>query len=335
MGSDPTVTWGDNDLDAEWEHMTVASEGMECAERRMETTMLHGMITRLLFVAGLLAGCTKSPPPAARAPEGAPAEEPAPPPAASAESAIPAPSDVAAAPAGAEKSESGLAWVVLKEGSADAPPGLGGTVVIHYSGWTRDGRLFDSSIERGVPITLPLERVIPGFREGVASMALGEKRRIWIPAGLAYGDAPEQTGAPAGQLTFDIELLEILRPPSAPEDVAAPGAGATVLPSGLAYRVLRQGTSTARPSDGSIITVHYTGWTADGRMFDSSITRGEPFEFRTEQVIPGWGEGLQLMTVGSVYRFWIPSDLAYGDPPERVGAPAGQLTFDVELLRIE
>jgi FKBP-type peptidyl-prolyl cis-trans isomerase len=295
-----------------------------------------------LLCVGLLAGCTKAAPPVAPSPAAGDKESPVTQPsskeaAAGAErpQAIPAPADVAAPPAGAAKSASGVSWVVLSPGAGDEPAGSAGTVSIHYSGWTRDGRLFDSSLARGAPTTLPLEHVIPGFREGVASMTTGEKRRIWIPAQLAYGDAPEQAGAPAGQLTFDIEVLEILRPPSVPEDVAAPGASATVLPSGLAYRVLRPGTSAERPSATSLITVHYTGWTADGRMFDSSVQRGEPFQFRPEQVIPGWGEGVRLMTVGSVYRFWIPSQLAYGDPPVRPGAPAGQLTFDVELLGVE
>lgn len=225
--------------------------------------------------------------------------------------------------------------MILRPGSAEEPAGPSGTVTIHYSGWTRDGRLFDSSIQRGTPTTLPLEHVIPGFREGVAPMTKGEKRRIWIPAELAYGEAPQQGGPPAGQLTFDVELLEIIRPPSVPEDVAAPSASATVLSSGLAYRVLRPGPAGEKPTEASLITVHYTGWTSDGRQFDSSITRGQPFQFRTGQVIPGWGEGVRLMTVGSVYRFWIPSHLAYGDSPSRAGAPAGQLTFDVELLGIE
>lgn len=165
-------------------------------------------------------------------------------------------------------------------------------------------------------------------------MTKGEKRRIWIPAALAYGDDPAREGAPAGQLTFDVELFDILAAPATPEDVAAPGPMATVLPSGLAYRVLREGTSSERPTEASLVTVHYTGWTRDGRMFDSSVSRGQPFQFRTSQVIPGWAEGIQHMTVGSIYRFWIPAELAYGEKPRYANMPAGQLTFDVELIEI-
>ena len=70
-------------------------------------------------------------------------------------------------------------------------------------------------------------------------------------------------------------------------------------------------------------------------MFDSSLLREHPATFGVGQVIKGWTEGLQLMKVGAKYRLWIPGDLAYGETPARPGAPAGQLTFDVELLEVK
>ena len=78
--------------------------------------------------------------------------------------------------------------------------------------------------------------------------------------------------------------------------------------------------------------MHYTGWTTDGKMFDSSVVRGEPATFALDGVIPGWTEGLQLMYEGEKTRFWIPEKLAYQGQP---GAPKGMLVFDVELIRIE
>ena len=80
------------------------------------------------------------------------------------------------------------------------------------------------------------------------------------------------------------------------------------------------------------MTVHYTGWTTDGKMFDSSVTRGEPATFPLNQVITGWTEGVQLMVVGEKTRFWIPENLAYQG---QAGAPRGMLVFDVELLKIQ
>ena len=80
-----------------------------------------------------------------------------------------------------------------------------------------------------------------------------------------------------------------------------------------------------------MVEVHYTGWTTDGHMFDSSRTSGHTVEFPLSNVIAGWTEGVQLMVEGESRRFWIPENLAYGGRP---GAPAGMLVFDVELVRI-
>ena len=121
------------------------------------------------------------------------------------------------------------------------------------------------------------------------------------------------------------------RPPAipVPPDVAKPPADAQVTASGLASKVLSPGTGTLRPTATSVVMVHYSGWTTDGQMFDSSVARNEPIDFPLNRVIPGWTEGLQLMVVGEKRRFWIPSNLAYNNAP---GAPQGMLVFDVELL---
>jgi FKBP-type peptidyl-prolyl cis-trans isomerase len=119
-----------------------------------------------------------------------------------------------------------------------------------------------------------------------------------------------------------------------PPDVAAVPADAIRTPSGLASKMLSIGFSNIRPSARSRVTVHYTGWTTDGQMFDSSVERGEPAEFGLNDVIPGWTEGLQLMVVGEKRRFWIPGELAY-DKIDRPGAPRGMLVFDIELLKVK
>ena len=121
-------------------------------------------------------------------------------------------------------------------------------------------------------------------------------------------------------------------PLAAPDDVAEPPEDAEVTESGLAYRVLSQGDGDEHPEETDTVTVHYTGWTTDGEMFDSSRERGEPTSFPLDQVIEGWTEGVQLMVEGEETRFWIPEELAYGGQP---GRPAGMLVFDVELLEIQ
>lgn len=248
---------------------------------------------------------------------------------------IPAPEDVAAPPADAQKTADGLASKVLTPGTGKEHPGATDRVKVQYTGWTKDGHMFDSSVLRGQPATFRLDQVIKGWTEGVQLMTVGEKRRFWIPAALAYGERAMRPGAPTGDLTFDIELLEFQaspKPPPVPEDVKAPPASAKKTKSGLAYRLIKKGTGTTSPKPTDMVVVNYSGWTTDGKMFDSSIPRGEPTRFRLDQVIKGWTEGLQLMHKGDVMRFWIPGDLAYGDKPTRPGAPSGMLVFDVELV---
>jgi peptidylprolyl isomerase len=112
--------------------------------------------------------------------------------------------------------------------------------------------------------------------------------------------------------------------------VSAPPGDATVTESGLAYKVLAKGSGPS-PQPDSVVRVHYTGWTTDGKTFDSSVAREEPIEFPLTAVIPGWVEGLQLMNEGAQHRLWIPEDLAYKGKP---GKPAGTLVFDVQLLAV-
>jgi FKBP-type peptidyl-prolyl cis-trans isomerase FkpA len=110
--------------------------------------------------------------------------------------------------------------------------------------------------------------------------------------------------------------------------------GVITTASGLQYKVLRQGAG-AKPNATDIVKVHYKGTLLNGETFDSSYDRNEPIDFPLNQVVPGWSEGVGLMSVGSKYQFWIPSDLAYGEmgsPP--VIGPNATLVFEVELLDV-
>ena len=132
----------------------------------------------------------------------------------------------------------------------------------------------------------------------------------------------------AAAASAQTRTLKVIPPPA---DVAAPPADAAKTSSGLASKVIAPGTGKTHPSKTDRVTVHYTGWTTDGKMFDSSVARGEPLTFALDRVIVGWTEGLQLMVAGEKRRLWIPEQLAYKGQRD----PKGMLVFDVELIKIQ
>ena len=109
--------------------------------------------------------------------------------------------------------------------------------------------------------------------------------------------------------------------------------GVKVTESGLQYLVVKEGNGK-KPGPNDVVTVHYTGRLIDGTVFDSSVERGEPATFAVGQVIPGWVEGMQLMSEGSAYRLFIPSELAYGEHGTGPIQPNSTLIFDVQLLKV-
>lgn len=274
--------------------------------------------------------------------EEAVAQEPATPqPAQAAPSAAPdpdAPAHVSAPPADAKRTPSGLAYKVLHKGKGKNHPGKYDTVKVEYTGWTSKGVKFDSSERHGGALDIPLNRVIPGFAEGVRSMVPGEERRLWIPGKLAYGEegsteplAPTQ---PLGMLVFDVKLDDfekVPEPPRAPKDVARIPNDAQKSDSGLAWRVLEKGVGTEHPIDTSVVEMNYTMWTADGEVVDSTTLRGSPDTVGISRLVPGWTEGMKLMVEGERRLLWIPEKLAYQGAPHR---PKGMVVVDVQLVQI-
>jgi peptidylprolyl isomerase len=243
---------------------------------------------------------------------------------------VPAPADLLAPPNDAVKSPTGLISKAIKEGTSSEKPIATDVVTVNYTGWRSDGMMFDSTVARGVTSTFPLDRVMAGWRECVILMTIGETRRCWVPQALAYNG---RAGRPTGTVVFDIELIDFRPSPLIPPaDVKAPPADAKRTASGLAYKVLRPGKGTRSPSPFSRVSVHYTGWTTDGRMFDSSVPRGMPAVMQLDEVIKGWSEGVPMMTEGERTRFWVPENLAYGGKGD---GPRGMLVFDIELVEIQ
>jgi FKBP-type peptidyl-prolyl cis-trans isomerase len=163
------------------------------------------MILRLSATVGValcLAGCDPAPTSNPPAPKPVPATNPA---------ASATPASATAAPAGAMKTTaSGLKYQVLKQGTGTASPKATDTVKVHYHGTLLNGTVFDSSVERGQPISFPLNAVIPGWTEGLQLMKVGDKFKFEIPPNLAYGPNSPSPKIPANStLVFEVELLGI------------------------------------------------------------------------------------------------------------------------------
>jgi peptidylprolyl isomerase len=239
-----------------------------------------------------------------------------------------------------QTTQSGLKIKLIKEGSGEKATN-GSTVMVHYTGTLLDGKKFDSSIDRGQPISFKLGqgRVIKGWDEGIAMLKVGDKAILTIPPSIGYGSQDVGNGLiPANStLVFEVELVGVVAPPK-PFDVK--GKDTLTTASGLKYIVVEktQKADAPKAEAGKTVQVHYTGMLTDGRIFDSSVERGTPLPFALGQgqVIPGWDEGIALMNVGDKLRLIIPPNLGYGaNGAGGVIPPNATLIFDVELMGVQ
>lgn len=244
-------------------------------------------------------------------------------------SPLPAPKPLDAPPPQATGTASGMAYQVLKPGPDQNAFVREPVLEYRIDGWSADGVTRFNSRQQGLSRAWvrDLVRSQPGLARALLTTPVGETRRWWLaPTALA----PGYPGMPALPHVFDLTVVGGSNPTRAPEDVAAVPADAQRTTSGLAYKVIARGKGGLRPSASDLVLVHYTAWTPDGRVFDSSLMRGRRSSLPLAEVIPGWREGLQLMARGDRYRFWIPGPLAY-DNQNVPGAPKGMLVFDVTL----
>lgn len=198
------------------------------------------------------------------------------------------------------------------------------------AGYSIGANIGSNLLGQGLAEDLDVDAIVAGLRDSIA----GGDLKMTIPE----MEAAIQAFTVLQQEKMNAELAAQAQ---AGRDFLAQNAsqpGVTTTASGLQYSVLNEAPSAnaATPKETDTVSVHYTGTLIDGTVFDSSVERNEPATFPLNGVIPGWTEGLQLMKVGAKYRFFIPSELAYGEqgaPP--VIPPNSPLIFDVELLSIE
>jgi FKBP-type peptidyl-prolyl cis-trans isomerase len=201
---------------------------------------------------------------------------------------------------------------------------------VHYTGWIyhqgEKGPQFDSSRDRGEPWLFRLGRgkVIAGWDEGLVGMKVGGRRTLIIPPDKAYGEQGNARIPSNATLYFDVQLLDLPQP-------------------GIEDLVIGEGPTA---EEGDRVAVHYTGWVSEkgerGQKFDSSVDRGQPFQFPigAGHVIPGWDMGVKGMKVGGKRILTVPPILAYGKEGVVQGGevlipPKATLIFEVELLEVE
>ncbi|HXI59880.1 MAG TPA: FKBP-type peptidyl-prolyl cis-trans isomerase [Polyangia bacterium] len=246
----------------------------------------------------------------------------------------PAPPDVAAPPPSAQKTPSGQPTRLVVPGTGSKHPAGNDCVRLRYVSWNRQGGLAGTSSNDDEGEVECLHRMLPAIAEATAMMVVGETRRLWIPKALAFPpDDDDPPPARASDLTYDLTLLAIIPAPPTPRSLKAPPARARKLRSGVAIEILQKGTGAVHPAAGQQLSLHLSGWTTDGTMFQSTTMAGnQSTEFTLAELLPGLREGVQQMVVGQRARMWIPAALAYGEKPRRRAQPAGNLVFEVELV---
>ncbi|MEM6652463.1 MAG: FKBP-type peptidyl-prolyl cis-trans isomerase [Pseudomonadota bacterium] len=248
-----------------------------------------------------------------------------------------------------QTTESGLQYVIVREGEADgATPGPRDRVSVMYDGRLNDGTVFDSSYERGSSATFGVNQVIPGWTEGLQLMSVGDEFVFYIPTELGYDQNPRPGGVikPGDDLIFRVELKQVVKAPEprATDDEAwskftpwnpdLPDVQKTE--SGLQYVILETGSEDGvNPQLNDRVVVYYEGrFDQGGDVFDSAFQRGEAAMFPTNGVIPGWVEALQLMKPGDRWLVHVPGDLAYGPTGRGPIPPNAALNFEIELMDI-
>ncbi|MGB0716280.1 MAG: FKBP-type peptidyl-prolyl cis-trans isomerase [Phycisphaerae bacterium] len=200
-------------------------------------------------------------------------------------------------------------WQLEKaEGTRPTPDSL---VLVHYTGWLEDGRVYTTTREQEAATTINLRRsIIRGLAEGITYMRKGELFRLEVPPSLAFGERGYLRRVPPNEtLTFEIELIDVMLPP---KPSSREGKEPIKTESGLIYWDIKVGEgATVEP--GSMVGIRFSRWTMSGVLVDTSEFEDQHANVLLSQVIPGWREGITGMKVGGIRQMQIPPALAFGE----------------------
>ena len=243
-------------------------------------------------------------------------------------------------PAKQQKTESGLVWEALVEGTGSAPK-PDDLIEMHVAYWNQDGKLIDCSEKKGKPMTGKASNFALRFLQVAPQyLKVGGRYRFEVPADLCNGMRFGTPLLPTGSKTiWELELLRIVDLSYVKPDPTKQ----TTTASGLKYQVLHEGTGV-QPKLGDLCAVNFFGWlAADGKLFDTNLKSGDVLRASLVpgKLIPGWIEGLPLMKEGATYLFEVPAALAWGDkgsPADKSGAqmvpPKATVVFQIELVKV-
>lgn len=229
-------------------------------------------------------------------------------------------------PPEAQRNPLGLATLRLAEGDGEEHPDDNDYVGFHFTVWTAAGAKFQST-GNGQPVAYLMEKISPAWREGLKLMVRGETRRLWIPGHLA----PPSAEGPQGDVICDLELTGLRKVPDLAEGDLTPPEDADRTSFGVYTQLLEKGTGeeTAEAAEG--VVAHFTLFTEDGKVFDTTQLRNRATYFPFDRVMPAFADVMKRMKVGERRRIWIPGNVANG---QWVGSPKGMLIFDARVIEI-
>ena len=237
----------------------------------------------------------------------------------------PTPPDPLTPPEDAQKTESGIQFVIVEPGTGSDKPTESDTVVFEFAGWQEDGTPIQDSFNAPRSPRAPVNKLTNSWQELIQLMVQGQKIVAWVPPGI-----DQLRGGPEGTVIFEFTLKELIKAPPAPDDAKNPPDDAIVTEQGVKVKVLEKGEGTEKIKGTDVVRMDFTMWTADdGKMLGSTIADGRPGTVPLQRVpMAGWSEGLQQLNKGDKARLWIPEELAFKGAE---GSPKGTIVMDVHV----